>query len=74
MHRHCYGRIAYNDLVLPHCCEDYDVLAAVHGAYAISPAQESFDWMDGVIDDMMRIENGSNCVSETEKMQAGISA
>lgn len=42
--------------VLPHYYKDYDVplLCTIPGAYGA----ESFDWIDGIIDNTMRIENG----------------
>lgn len=47
---------AYNIPVLPHYYKDYDVplLATVKNAYGA----ESFDWIDGIIDNKMRVENG----------------
>jgi len=47
---------AYNLPVLPHYYKDYDVplLATIPNAYGA----ESFDWVDGIIDKPMKIENG----------------
>ena len=47
---------AYHIPVLPHYYKDYDVplLCTVPGAYGA----ESFDWIDGIIDNTMRIEDG----------------
>ena len=47
---------AYNIPVLPHYYKDYDVplLGTVRKPYGA----ESFDWIDGIIDNTMRIENG----------------
>lgn len=47
---------AYNIPVLPHYYKDYDVplLATVRNPYGA----ESFDWIDGIIDNKMVIENG----------------
>lgn len=47
---------AYNLPVLPHYYKDYDVplLATVARPYGA----ESFDWIDAIIDNPMRIENG----------------
>ena len=47
---------AYKIPVLPHYYKDYDVplLCTVPMAYGA----ESFDWIDGIIDNVMRIENG----------------
>jgi len=47
---------AYNLPVLPHYYKDYDVplLATVPNAYGA----ESFDWIDGIIDNPMKIEDG----------------
>ncbi|PHV70083.1 mandelate racemase [Sporanaerobium hydrogeniformans] len=47
---------AYHLPVLPHYYKDYDVplLCTVPMAYGA----ESFDWIDGIIDNAMRIENG----------------
>lgn len=46
----------YNIPVLPHYYKDYDVplLATISNGYAA----ESFDWIDGIIDNPMKIENG----------------
>ena len=47
---------AYNIPVLPHYYKDYDVplLCTVRQPYGA----ESFDWIDAIIDNTMRIENG----------------
>lgn len=47
---------AYNIPVLPHYYKDYDVplLCTVRKPYGAG----SFDWIDGIIDNTMRIENG----------------
>lgn len=47
---------AYNIPVLPHYYKDYDVplLCTVNKPFGA----ESFDWIDGIIDNTMRIENG----------------
>lgn len=47
---------AYNIPVLPHYYKDYDVplLATVRNPYGA----ESFDWIDGIIDNQMVIEDG----------------
>lgn len=47
---------AYNIPVLPHYYKDYDVplLATISNPYGA----ESFDWIDEIIDNKMRIENG----------------
>lgn len=47
---------AYHVPVLPHYYKDYDVplLATVRNPYGA----ESFDWIDGIIDNQMVIENG----------------
>ena len=47
---------AYHIPVLPHYYKDYDVplLATVSMPYGA----ESFDWIDGIIDEPMKIENG----------------
>jgi L-alanine-DL-glutamate epimerase-like enolase superfamily enzyme len=47
---------AYRLPVLPHYYKDYDVplLCTIPTAYGA----ESFDWIDGIIDNTMRIENG----------------
>ncbi len=47
---------AYKIPVLPHYYKDYDVplLCTVPGAYGA----ESFDWIDGIIDNVMRVERG----------------
>ena len=47
---------AYNIPVLPHYYKDYDVplLCTVPKPYGA----ESFDWIDGIIDNTMKIENG----------------
>ncbi len=47
---------AYKIPVLPHYYKDYDVplLCTVPGAYGA----ESFDWIDGIIDNVMRVEKG----------------
>lgn len=47
---------AFNIPVLPHYYKDYDVplLATVPNGYGA----ESFDWIDGIIDNTMKIENG----------------
>ena len=47
---------AYNIPVLPHYYKDYDVplLATISQPYGA----ESFDWVDGIIDNQMKIENG----------------
>lgn len=47
---------AYNIPVLPHYYKDYDVplLCTVAKPYGA----ESFDWIDGIIDNTMKIENG----------------
>lgn len=47
---------AYNLPVLPHYYKDYDVplLCTIKTPYGA----ESFDWIDGIIDNTMRIENG----------------
>lgn len=47
---------AYKLPVLPHYYKDYDVplLCTVPMAYGA----ESFDWIDGIIDNTMRVENG----------------
>lgn len=55
--------IAHDIPVLPHYYKDYDVpllctLSKVYGA-------ESFDWIDGIIDNTMRIENGYAYPRET---------
>lgn len=48
--------IAHNIPVLPHYYKDYDVplLCTVSKVYGA----ESFDWIDGIIDNTMKIENG----------------
>jgi mandelate racemase len=47
---------AYKLPVLPHYYKDYDVplLCTIPCAYGA----ESFDWIDGIIDNVMRVENG----------------
>lgn len=47
---------AYNIPVLPHYYKDYDVplLATIANPYGA----ESFDWIDEIIDNKMRVENG----------------
>lgn len=47
---------AYHLPILPHYYKDYDIplLCATPMAYGA----ESFDWIDGIIDNTMRIENG----------------
>lgn len=47
---------AYNIPVLPHYYKDYDVplLATIRNPYGA----ESFDWIDGIIDNKMMIEDG----------------
>lgn len=47
---------AYGLPVLPHYYKDYDVplLCTIKSPYGA----ESFDWIDGIIDNQMRIENG----------------
>ncbi|MDR1533581.1 MAG: mandelate racemase/muconate lactonizing enzyme family protein [Planctomycetota bacterium] len=47
---------AYHIPVLPHYYRDYDVplLCTLPNAYGV----ESFDWIDGIIDNRMRIEDG----------------
>ncbi|MCR4708139.1 MAG: mandelate racemase/muconate lactonizing enzyme family protein [Clostridiales bacterium] len=47
---------AYNIPVLPHYYKDYDVplLCTIQKPFGA----ESFDWIDGIIDNTMRIENG----------------
>ena len=47
---------AYNIPVLPHYYKDYDMplLCTVNKPFGA----ESFDWIDGIIDNTMRIENG----------------
>lgn len=47
---------AHNIPVLPHYYKDYDVplLCTVPNYYG----SESFDWIDGIIDNKMRVENG----------------
>jgi L-alanine-DL-glutamate epimerase and related enzymes of enolase superfamily len=47
---------AYGIPVLPHYYRDYDVplLCTVPNAYGV----ESFDWIDGIIDNQLKIENG----------------
>jgi L-alanine-DL-glutamate epimerase-like enolase superfamily enzyme len=47
---------AYNIPVLPHYYKDYDValLCTIENGYGI----ESFDWIDGLIDNTMKIEEG----------------
>ncbi|MGI6069060.1 MAG: mandelate racemase/muconate lactonizing enzyme family protein [Blautia sp.] len=47
---------AYHLPVLPHYYKDYDVplLCTIQSPYGA----ESFDWIDGIIDNTMRIENG----------------
>ncbi|MBO4355682.1 MAG: mandelate racemase/muconate lactonizing enzyme family protein [Clostridia bacterium] len=47
---------AYNIPVLPHYYKDYDVplLCTIKKPFGA----ESFDWIDGIIDNTMRIENG----------------
>ena len=47
---------AYHLPVLPHYYKDYDVplLCTVRSPYGA----ESFDWIDGIIDNAMEIENG----------------
>jgi L-alanine-DL-glutamate epimerase-like enolase superfamily enzyme len=47
---------AYKLPVLPHYYKDYDVplLCTIQGAYGA----ESFDWIDGIIDNTMKVENG----------------
>lgn len=47
---------SYNIPVLPHYYKDYDVplLATISNGYGA----ESFDWIDGIIDNAMKIENG----------------
>lgn len=54
---------AYHLPVLPHYYKDYDValLCTVPGVYGA----ESFDWIDGIIDNTMRIENGYAYPRET---------
>ncbi len=48
--------IAHNIPVLPHYYKDYDVplLCTVPNVYGA----ESFDWIDGIIDNTMQVENG----------------
>lgn len=48
--------------VLPHYYKDYDVplLCTVRSPYGA----ESFDWIDGIIDNAMEIENGFACPRE----------
>ena len=47
---------AYHIPVLPHYYKDYDVplLCTISNAFGA----ESFDWIDGIIDNPMRVENG----------------
>ncbi len=47
---------AYNLPALPHYYKDYDVplLCTIPNAYG----SESFDWIDGIIDNVMRVEDG----------------
>jgi L-alanine-DL-glutamate epimerase and related enzymes of enolase superfamily len=47
---------SYKLPVLPHYYKDYDVplLCTIPGAYG----SESFDWIDGIIDNIMRVEDG----------------
>jgi L-alanine-DL-glutamate epimerase-like enolase superfamily enzyme len=54
---------AYNIPVLPHYYRDYDVplLCTLPNAYGV----ESFDWIDGIIDNVMHIKDGYAFARET---------